>query len=290
MRRKGRIVPFTKMQGAGNDFVLLDGVTHDLSGIDFAAVSGRLLDRHFSIGGDQLLVLLSSGAKKQKRFRMRIFNADGGEVQMCGNGIRCLARYIWDRNMAAEGEKLEIDTQAGIIIPEGRQGGLVRVDMGAPRLEGREMPVRPGGKTIEGRVIDYPLTVDGALFKLTCVSMGNPHAAVFVEDVHRFPVGRYGPMIETDPIFPERTNVEFIQVVGPEEIRMRVWERGSGETLACGTGASAGVVASALKGLTSRSVNVVLAGGTLHVEWAPDGCVYMSGPAEEVFEGRIVLA
>ena len=284
---------FVKMQGAGNDFVLLDGVSNDLSMIDFAAISKKLLDRRFGIGGDQLLVLLPSGLKG-KKFRMRIWNADGGEVQMCGNGIRCLARYIWDRGMAAKGERLEIDTLAGIIIPERGEGGMVRVDMGIPKfeggLEGGEMPVRPGGKIIEGRIIDYPLEAGGAQFKITCVSMGNPHAAIFVEDVSRFPVDKYGPLIETDPMFPERTNVEFIEVMGPEEIRMRVWERGSGETLACGTGASAGVVASVLKGLTSRSVKVVLPGGTLHVEWATDnGRLYMSGPAEEVFEGTILL-
>ncbi|MDA8325272.1 MAG: diaminopimelate epimerase [Nitrospiraceae bacterium] len=301
-KSEGRTIAFTKMQGAGNDFVLLDGVANDLSGVDFAALSKRLLDRRFGIGGDQLLVLLASEVKK--RFRMRIFNADGGEVQMCGNGIRCLAKYIWQRNMAAEGagERLEIDTLAGIIVPERiapeRRGGSpiggemqVRVDMGVPRLEGSVIPVRPAGKTlpINGRVIDHPLKVDDVLFRLTCVSMGNPHAAVFVEDVAGFPVGRYGPMIETDPLFPERTNVEFIQVMGPDEIRMRVWERGSGETLACGTGASAGVVAAALKGLTSKSVKVLMPGGELHIEWAPDGHVYMTGPAEEVFEGKIVL-
>ena len=293
MRRKGRIMPFTKMQGAGNDFVLLDGITNDLSGIDFPAVSKELLDRRFGIGGDQLLVLLPAGEKSKnknkKRFRMRIWNADGGEVQMCGNGIRCLARYIWDRGMAAEEERLDVETQAGLIVPESGGGGLVRVDMGIPGLEGRDMPFRPGGKIVDGKIIDYPLEAGGALFRLTCVSMGNPHAAIFVEDVSRFPVGRYGPLIETDPIFPERTNVEFIEVTGPGEIRMRVWERGSGETLACGTGASAAVVASSLKGLTSRSVKVVLPGGALHVEWASDGHVYMSGPAEEVFEGRISL-
>ena len=294
MRRKGFLfLSFTKMQGAGNDFVLLDGVSNDLSMIDFAALSKRLLDRRFGIGGDQLLVLLPAKDQKQKSkgFRMRIWNADGGEVQMCGNGIRCLARYIWDSGMAAEVERLEIDTLAGIIIPESREDGMVRVDMGVPRLEGNEIPVRQGqkGKLLEARVMDYPLEAGGASFKITCVSMGNPHAAIFVEDVSRFPVDKYGPLIETDPMFPERTNVEFIEIVSLEEIKMRVWERGSGETLACGTGASAGVVASVLKGLTGRSVKVVLPGGILHVEWTPGGRLYMSGPAEEVFEGKIPL-
>lgn len=285
--KKGRVITFTKMQGAGNDFVLLDGTKNDLSGIDLSSVSRKLLDRRFGIGGDQLLLLLPPAGKGD--FRMRIFNADGGEVQMCGNGIRCLARYIWDRGMGKNkkeaGERLEIETLAGIIVPERRGDNLVRVDMGVPVLEGREVPV-----LLAGRIIDYPLKVDDAVFNITCVSMGNPHAAVFVGDVSGFPVDRYGPVIERHPLFPERTNVEFIQVKGPEEISMRVWERGSGETLACGTGASAAVVASALKGLTSKSVKVVLAGGVLHIEWAQNGHVYMTGPAEQVFEGEILLA
>ncbi len=275
-----RRIHFTKMQGTGNDFVLLDAVSFDFGGFDFARASRRLLDRRFGVGADQLLVLLPG---EKSRLRMRIFNADGSEVQMCGNGIRCLARYIWTRGLAAGREKLEIETLAGIIVPEER-GDLVRVDMGAPRLEGRDIPV-----LVDGRVVDYPLEVEGKRFLVTCVSMGNPHAVIFVEEVAGFPVGLYGPRIENHPLFPERTNVEFIEVADKGRIKMRVWERGSGETLACGTGASASVVASAIKGLTSRCVEVELSGGRLDIEWADNGRVYMTGPAEEVFEGEIFL-
>ncbi len=276
-------IRFTKMQGTGNDFVLLDAVSNDFSGLDFQAISGKLLDRRFGVGADQLLVLLPSREKEKARLGMRIFNLDGSEVQMCGNGIRCLAKYAWTRGLAPKNKKLEIETLAGIIVPE-EKDGLVRVDMGAPRLEGREIPV-----LLDGRVVDYPLKIEEALFAVTCVSMGNPHAVIFVEDVAGFPVGLYGPEIEKHPFFPERTNVEFIQVISPQEIKMRVWERGSGETLACGTGASAAVVASALKGLTSRQAGVELAGGRLEIEWAESVRVYMTGPAEEVFEGEIYI-
>ena len=281
LKNPKRRILFTKMQGTGNDFVLLDALSHDLSGFDFARASRRLLDRRFGVGADQLLVLLP--ASEKSRLRMRIFNADGSEVQMCGNGIRCLARYVWDRGLAPGKERLEIETLAGIIVPE-EKGELVRVDMGAPRLEGREVPVR-----VDGRVVDYPLEVEGRRFSVTCVSMGNPHAVIFVDKVAGFPVSLYGPRIENHPLFPERTNVEFIEVADKGRIRMRVWERGSGETLACGTGASASVVASVLKGLTSRSVEVELSGGRLDIEWAGNGHVYMTGPAEEVFQGEIFL-
>ncbi len=284
MEKAKKTIRFTKMQGTGNDFVLLDAVSNDFSGFDFASASRRLLDRRFGVGADQLLVLLPSQEKEKTRLRMRIFNADGSEVQMCGNGIRCLAKYIWTRGLAPKMEKLEIETLAGIILPE-EKNGLVRVDMGAPRLEGREIPV-----LAEGRIVDYPLEIEGAHFSITCVSMGNPHAVIFVEDVAGFPVGLYGPRIENHPLFPERTNVEFIQVVNKGQIKMRVWERGSGETLACGTGASASVVASALKGLTSGRVEVELAGGRLDIEWAENGHVYMTGPAEEVFEGEMFFS
>ena len=285
---KNKKIPFIKMQGTGNDFVLLDAVSNDLGGLDLPAVSRKLLDRRFGIGADQLLVLLpSSGPAPQgkSRLRMRIFNVDGSEVQMCGNGIRCLAKYAWSRGLASRSKSLEVETLAGIIIPEAKDG-LVRVDMGLPRLEGREIPA-----LADGRIIDYPLKIEETLFAVTCVSMGNPHTVIFVGDVAAFPVGFYGPKIENHPFFPERTNVEFIQVVSRQELKMRVWERGSGETLACGTGASASAVASALKGLTSGRVSVELAGGRLEIEWDKNenGHVYMTGPAEEVFEGEIFI-
>ena len=286
-----RLLPFTKMQGTGNDFVLLDGVSYDMSGLDVPSLAKRLCDRRFGIGADQLLLLESSRAAD---FRMKIFNADGSEVQMCGNGIRCLASYIWKHELSRK-EVLDIETKAGIIRPRmGKRGpGLVhghahieqvRVDMGGPILEGKEIPVN-----IEGKVVDYPLEIGGRPFAITCVSMGNPHAVIFVEDAGAFPVREYGPLIENHPLFPERTNVEFVQVLDKSRIRMRVWERGSGETLACGTGASASAVAAILKGLTGGKVNVLLDGGALEIEWDGAGSVYMTGPAEEVFEGEIYI-
>jgi diaminopimelate epimerase len=228
-------------------------------------------------------------------FMMRIFNADGSEVQMCGNGIRCLAKYIWDRNLSDK-DVLSIETIAGIMRPE-KAGEMVRVDMGEPIFEPEKIPVKisdesnpplpPFTKGGRGGIIDYPLNIDDKVFRITCVSMGNPHAIIVVENLSHFPVTYYGPMIEHHYLFPERTNVEFIEVRNPKEITMRVWERGSGETMACGTGASAAAVATNIKGLTERSVNVHLLGGDLLIEWASDNHVYMTGPAVEVFEGII---
>ncbi|MDA8168701.1 MAG: diaminopimelate epimerase [Nitrospiraceae bacterium] len=277
--RRSFPLPFAKMQGTGNDFVLLDGIKNNLDDLDLTATAKKLCDRRFGIGADQLLILLPS---QKADFRMLIFNADGSQVQMCGNGIRCLAKYIWDGGLSGK-ETLEIETLAGIIKPM-RKDGQVRVDMGVPQLEGRKIPV-----DLDGRVIDYPLKVEDAVFPVTCVSMGNPHAVIFIEGVDGFPLAHYGPLIENNPLFPERTNVEFVEVLGPREIKMRVWERGSGETLACGTGASASGVASALKGLTERSVKVRLRGGGLDIDWAGDGHLYMTGPAEEVFRGEILI-
>jgi len=266
---------FTKMHALGNDFILLDLRDQTRNGLEDIAI--RLCKRRFGIGADQMLVLRSAD---KADFSMLIFNADGSEVEMCGNGIRCLAKYIWDRGLSSK-DVLEIETRAGIIRPE-KAGGMVRVDMGRPVLDGREIPVE-----LDGRVVDYPLEVLDRIFNVTCVSMGNPHAAIFVEDAEAFPVELYGPEIEHHPLFPRRTNVEFIQVLNRSEIKMRVWERGAGRTLACGTGASASVVASAIKGLTERNVTVHLEGGDLAIEWKDDDKVFMTGPATEVFEGDI---
>ncbi len=238
----------------------------------------RLSHRRFGIGFDQALILRDS---RKADFRMDIYNSDGGRVEMCGNGIRCLATYIWNRGLSKH-SPLEIETLAGIIKPE-RIDGLVRVDMGCPVLEGREVPT-----TMDGLIRDYPLKVKDRIFRITCVSMGNPHCVIFVDDVDDFPVSEYGPLIENSAIFPKRTNVEFVEVLSGRRIKMRVWERGSGETLACGTGACASAVASHIKGLTGRKVNVVLKGGTLRIEWSrKDNHVYMTGPAQEVFKGEV---
>ena len=284
---------FTKMHGLGNDFVLIDfreGKLNGLSGPNgLSGLSRRLCHRRFGIGADQVLLLCQS---KIADFKMLIYNADGSEVEMCGNGIRCLAKYIWDRGLSAK-DLLSIETAAGIIKPE-RAGQMVKVDMGEPVLEGRLIPVNlpphpPHAEGAPGRVVDFPLKIADKEFKITAVSMGNPHAIIFVEDVDGVDVKGYGPLIEKNVIFPKGTNVEFIQVLGPENIKMRVWERGVGETMACGTGASAAGVAAFIKGHTERRVNVTLAGGELLIEWKGDNHVYMTGPAVEVFEGTVKL-
>jgi len=268
-------IPFVKMQALGNDFILIDCVR------DQFPVRSELIrilcDRRKGIGADQLLVLVPS---KKADYRMRIFNADGGEAEMCGNGIRCLARYLASRGFAGEGEQ-EIETLAGIIRPR-VEGDLVTVDMGPPTLEGKEIPVR-----LSGRVIDREVTVGGSRQRITCVSMGNPHCVIYVDDLERCPVEEMGPRIETDPLFPQRVNVEFVKVISPALISMRVWERGAGETMACGTGACAATVASCLNAKTQRDVTVRLTGGEITVRWAEDDHVFMSGPAEEVFGGEI---
>ncbi len=274
-------INFTKMHGIGNDFIVIDARGRRIPQLA-SAVRG-LASRRFGVGFDQALVLRSS---KKADFAMDIYNSDGGRVEMCGNGIRCIAHYIWKRRLSRK-SKLEIETLAGIISPERAPGGLVRVDMGEPVFDGPRIPVRAKGTLIEKRIKlggKAGARTESLLF--TCLSMGNPHAVAFVDDLEGFPVKEYGPKVEKDGFFPKRVNVEFVEVVSRRTIKMRVWERGSGETLACGTGASASVVASCLKGFTDRRVKVILLGGALWIEWSKkDGHVYMTGPAEEVFEG-----
>jgi diaminopimelate epimerase len=293
---------FTKMHGLGNDFVLIDcrdsGFSDRLPAM--GDLSRRLCRRRFGIGADQVLLLYPSEAAD---FMMKIFNADGSEVEMCGNGIRCFAKYVWDRKIS-DAETLSVETAAGIIRPE-RRGEMVRVDMGEPVLEPEKIPVKivqsskfevRGSQEDTSRltpgaspVMDLPLKIDDREFKITCVSMGNPHAVIFVGDVGAFDVGRYGPVIESHGLFPNRINVEFVQVLGPDRLKMRVWERGAGETMACGTGASAAAVAANLNRFTGKKVTVSLLGGDLEIEWGGDNRVYMTGPAEEVFEGRMEI-
>jgi diaminopimelate epimerase len=275
-------IPFKKMHGLGNDFILIDCINNEsLIALDFKVLSKKICDRRFGIGADQLLLLLPS---KIADFRMRIFNADGGEVEMCGNGIRCLAQYIWEKGLSKK-EVLKIETVAGIIRPE-KAGKMVRVDMGEPIFEPEKIPI----DLKVDKVIDYPINILEKEFKITALSMGNPHAVILLEeDVSKFSVNKYGPLIEKNPLFPKKTNVEFVNIINKTEIRMRVWERGAGETLACGTGASAVAVACALKGLTNREVTVHLLGGDLFIEWTDDNHVYMAGPATNVFEGIYYL-
>jgi diaminopimelate epimerase len=282
------ILPFTKMHGIGNDFILID--CRNSAPDDLPGLARKLCRRRFGIGADQLLLLYNSD---NADFKMRIYNADGGEVEMCGNGIRCFARYIWDRGLSQK-DRLAVETLAGIIRPE-KAGDMVRVDMGEPVLEPGKIPVNivhsPKSEVRDdtSRVVDYPLTAGDREFRITCVSMGNPHAVIVVDSVGDFDVAKYGPLIEHHGIFPKRVNVEFIEVTGRNNIRMRVWERGSGETMACGTGASAAVVAASIRGLTDKRVNVTLLGGELVIEWKEDNHVYMTGQAVEVFEGRVNL-
>jgi diaminopimelate epimerase len=284
-------IHFTKMHGLGNDFILIDCMKEECpaDADDLRHFSRQACDRRFGIGADQLLLLLKSGVAD---FRMRILNADGSEVEMCGNGIRCLAKYVWDRNLSAK-NILDIETPAGIIRPE-KSGDRIKVDMGEPIFEPERIPVQlphPSSFILHpsGRIIDYPLKIADREFRITCVSMGNPHAIIVVDDLDNFPVTYYGPMVERHLLFPRKTNVEFIEVHSRTDVRMRVWERGSGETMACGTGASAAAVASHIKGLSDRSAIVHLRGGDLFIEWAPDNHVHMTGPAAEVFEGIISL-
>lgn len=293
-------INFTKMHGLGNDFILIDCLHLKecrFRNADFGILSKHLCDRRFGIGADQLLLLCSS---RTADFRMRIFNSDGSEVEMCGNGIRCLAKYIWDRNLSRS-DILEIETLSGIIKPS-RVGEMIKVDMGEPIFEPGKIPVTIQNSELRSQkseknlklksqisnmIIDYPLEVDRRTFKITCVSMGNPHAVILVDNVSDFSVTYYGPMIEKHSIFPQRTNVEFIEILSPLEIRVRVWERGSGETMACGTGASAAAIVSHLKGLTEKRTTVHLPGGDLFIEWGDGNHIYMTGPAVEVYKGII---
>lgn len=268
-------IPFVKMHGLGNDFVLLDCVRHSFP--IHQELVRSLCDRRHGIGADQLLVLLPS---KKADYRMRIYNADGGEVEMCGNGVRCLAKYLVTAGLAGEGEQA-IETRAGIIRPR-VEGDRITVDMGPPELEGPRIPVR-----MEGRIVDREVTLANESRRITCVSMGNPHCVIFVDNLEACPVRRLGPKIETDALFPQRVNVEFVKVESPSRISMRVWERGAGETAACGTGACAAAVASCLNEKTGREVTVALPGGELCIRWDEDGHVFMTGPAEEVFRGEI---
>ncbi len=273
-------IPFTKMHGIGNDYVVLDGFGPRPA--DPEALARALLDRRFGVGGDGLLLVLPSD---QADVRMRMFNVDGSEAEMCGNGLRCLVKYAWERGRMTAKAEGTVETKAGILGWRVREADdrveSVTLDMGRPRRERREIPMSGP----DGHVEDEPLEVLDRTFSVTAVSMGNPHAVTFVDDVDAFPLERYGPAVERHASFPRRTNAEFVEVVSPTELRQRTWERGCGETLACGTGACAVVVAAAATGRTKRDVVVHLRGGDLEVRWTKDDHVLLTGPAVEVFEG-----
>lgn len=279
-------IPFVKMEGIGNDYIYIDllpgrGVPESALG-DLTELARRMSDRHYGIGADGLILIHPSTVADA---RMQMFNSDGSESEMCGNGIRCVARYLRDEGVVS-GDTTTIETGAGILslayrLDAGRVAA-VRVNMGAPRLERTDIPMIGA----PGSVIDEPLKVDGQTLIVTAVSMGNPHCVIFVDDLDRAAVSTLGPRIETDPRFPRRTNVEFVQVLAPDRVRQRTWERGAGETLACGTGASAVCVAGVLTGRTQSLITNELRGGELRLEWAgPGEPVFMEGPARAVFRG-----
>jgi diaminopimelate epimerase len=274
-------VPFTKMHGAGNDFVVFDGVTRPI--VLTPEKIRRLADRHFGIGCDQVLVVerpTASGAD----FRYRIFNADGGEVEQCGNGARCFVRFVRDKRLTAKDE-IAVETISGMIYPRLEPDGNVTVNMGVPRFDPAEVPFEAGK-----RENVYDLEVNGRKVSVTVLSMGNPHAVQVVPEVDNAPVNTQGPLIERHPRFPQRVNAGYMQIMDRGHIRLRVHERGAGETLACGSGACAAVVAGRQRGLLDDKVDVKLLGGTLRVSWAGEGQpVWMTGPAVTVFEGTIDL-
>ena len=277
-----KALPFTKMHGAGNDFVVLDGVSGELPPLE--PLAARLCDRHFGIGADQVLVVRPS---ERADFRMQIFNADGSQAEMCANGIRCFYAFVRSRGLTGA-EEIGVETLAGVVRPRGVGPGQVRVIMGHPVLAPAEIPTTLGEGA--GPVLDMPVDVDGETLHVSSVSMGNPHAVVFVDDPDTAPVARFGPALEHHPAFPNRVNVEFAAVENRDRIRQRTWERGTGETLACGSGACAVAVVSMLRGATDRSVTVALRGGELQIEWPERGSpVFMTGPAAEVFTGSFPL-
>lgn len=275
---------FFKMQGLGNDYVYIDCI-NGKEPVDIKNLTRRLSNRHFGVGSDGLILLCKS---KVADLKMRMFNSDGSEAQMCGNGIRCVAKLAYELGLICE-EITTIETLSGIKtlklnIVKGKVK-TVEVDMGAPILEATKIPVSSSVK-LEDKKVKAEVKVKDKKFELTCVSMGNPHAVTFVNDIENFKVAEYGPILENADIFPEKANIEFVEVVDKNNIKMRVWERGSGETLACGTGACSSVVASSLNGYTDRKVNVQLLGGNLEIEWKPNNHVHMTGPAVTVFKGE----
>ena len=291
---------FTKMHGAGNDYIFIDARDPRFNDSDWPSLSRSMSDRHYGVGGDGIILVLPSEVADLK---MRMFNADGSEGEMCGNGIRCFAKYAIERNIAhPEASGLRVETLAGIrtVVPVmEKKTGLsavedkvvrARVAMGTPVLEPHEVPVAPDaalGDRVGRAVVNYPVEIGSTRLKLSFVSMGNPHAVAFIEEaVDGFPLDIIGPQVEHHHMFPRRVNFEIASVEGHGRLKARVWERGSGETMACGTGACAVAVASRLSGLTGDDVDITLPGGTLKISWDGEGEVYLEGDAVEVFEGE----
>lgn len=283
------VVRFTKMEGLGNDYIYIDNLGGQVAEERLPALARAVSDRHFGIGADGLIVILPP-TEPDHDFRFRMFNADGSEGEMCGNGIRCFARYCFDRGLTVK-RRLKVQTLAGTIIPElqvDEQGEVtgVRVDMGPPRLTRAAMAMTGDA---HAQVVDEPLTVDGQTYQITCVSMGNPHVMLFCDDVDAIDLKQLGPAFEYHPVFTRRTNLHLVQVIGPTELKMRTWERGSGITLACGTGACAVQVAAHLLGRAGRSGLIHLPGGDLTIEWDEvTGHLFKTGPAAYVCDGQFV--
>lgn len=273
---------FTKMQGCGNDYVYINCFEEKVE--DAPALARKVSDRHFGIGADGLVLIKPSS---RDDFTMEMYNADGSQGKMCGNAIRCVGKYVFDHRMTKKRE-LAVETLAGTkylsLNVSGDKVSEVTVLMGVPVFEPEKIPVVAEGKS----VVDMPVTVDGRKYRITAVSMGNPHAVIFVEDTKNFPIEKIGPLFERHEMFPERVNTEFVKVLDRENISMRVWERGSGETWACGTGACASAVASVINGYTDGKVTVHMLGGNLHIRYDGEGGqVHMTGPAVEVFRGEM---
>ena len=282
------MIKFTKMEGLGNDYVYVDCTKQNLE--NASNLAKIISDRHFGVGSDGLILIESS---KKADFRMQMFNSDGTEAEMCGNGIRCVGKYVYDKGLTDK-TTLKIETLAGIKVlnlnVEDGKVKTVKVDMGEPILDYKLIPAKDGKvyKSKDGiKFYKVNINIEGDLKELTCVSMGNPHGIDFANNIEKLKIEKFGPIIEVDEHFPNKVNAEFIEILDKHNIKMRVWERGAGETLACGTGACASVVASFLNGYTERNVTVELLGGKLEIEWnKEDNHVYMTGPAETVFEGE----
>lgn len=275
---------FTKMQGCGNDYVFIDCFAERLG--DIAAFARFVSNRNFGVGSDGLICI---GPSDNADFKMEMYNSDGSPAQMCGNGIRCLAKYVYDKGLT---DKSEITVETGnqikrlLLNIKDREIESVRVDMGSPELRPQFIPIAEHGINF----INRSVIANGREYFLTAVNVGNPHAVTFVDEVDNYDVQTIGPMFENHPLFPERVNVEFVQLIDRKTLKMRVWERGSGETLACGTGATAAVVAAILNGFTDNKVKVILRGGELFIEWDRENDkIYMTGPAVTVFDGELYL-
>ena len=281
---------FTKMQGCGNDYIYVNGFTEKIPQEEKTELVRHISDRHFGIGGDGVIFINPSA---EADFEMEMYNADGSRAEMCGNGIRCVAKYVYDKGLT---DKTEISVIScgqikylQLFLKEGRVD-TVRVNMGAPELRPDRIPVtvaEAGTPLEQERIVNAPIIVQGKEYKMTCVSMGNPHAVIFLEDVTNLEIEQIGPYFENHERFPKRINTEFVKVLDKKTVQMRVWERGTGETLACGTGCCATVVACILNGLTDEKVTVKLLGGEIEIEWDREAnLVYMTGPAVTVFEGE----